>query len=92
VDLVEDDDPQIVQDGARLVDHVAQDLRRHHDQRSLAVDAVVSCEQPDVAGRVGAREVPELLVREGLERRGVEKPLALGAGFFQGILGNHRLA
>ena len=48
VHLVEHDDAEIVERRRPSVDHVAQDLGRHHHDRCVAVDRVVAGQQPDV--------------------------------------------
>ena len=74
VDLVEHDEAEVVERRRAGVDHVAQHLGRHHDDRGVAVDGVVAGQQADVAGAVALAEVAELLVRQRLQRRGVERP------------------
>ena len=74
------------------VQHVAQHLGRHHHDRRLAVDHVVAGQQADLLGAVAVDEVVELLVRQRLDRRGVE---ALAAGRQRQVhreLADHRLA
>ena len=72
VDLVHHHVSEALERSALFVQHVPQDLGGHHDDRSLRVDRVVAGEQPDLGGAVPGDEVAELLVRQGLERRGVE--------------------
>ena len=72
VDLVEHDVAQAPQRRRVGVDHVAQDFRRHHHDRCLAVDRVVPGEEPDARGAVTPAEVAELLVRQRLEGCRVE--------------------
>src|SRR5207302_3122213 len=51
---------------------------RHHDDGGLAIARVVPGEQPAPVGAVPRDEVAELLVRERLQRRGIERfPAAL---------------
>ncbi len=92
VDLVHDHVAQPCQGRAALVEHVAQHLGGHHHHRRLTVDRVVAGEQPDVAGVVARHEVAELLVGEGLQRRGVEGLAAGAQGQPDGELPHHRLA
>ena len=54
------------------IHHVAQDLGGHHDNGGLTVDRGVAGEQSDLVGAVASHEVGILLVRQGLDRRGVE--------------------
>src|SRR5262249_46381232 len=55
-------------------------------------DAVVAGEQPDAAGAVPADEVAVFLVRQGLDRGGVEAFAPPGQGQVHGELAHHRLA
>ena len=55
------------------VEHVAQDLGGHHDDRRLAVDRGVTGEQPDRVGAVPRDQLGVLLVRQRLDRRRVER-------------------
>ena len=55
VHLVEHDEAEVVERRRAGVDHVAQHLGRHHDDRRVAVDGVVAGEQADVAGAVARR-------------------------------------
>ena len=92
VHLVHDDALQAAQGVAALVQHVAQDLGGHHHDGGLAVDRVVAGQQPDALAAVGRHEVAVLLVRQRLERRGVEAfPPAVQRALDR-ELGHHRLA
>ncbi len=92
VDLVEDDKSKVVQRPGAGVDHVAEHLGRHHDRRRVAVDRVVAGQEPDRARAMDAAQVLELLVRQGLDRSGVERTFAVGQRGGDGVLGHHRLA
>ncbi len=92
VDLVEDDEAEVAEVPGAAVDHVAQDLGRHHHDRGVAVDHVVAGEQPDRLDPVALPEVAELLVRQRLQRRRVEGPATLAAGRPDAVLGDDRLA
>ncbi len=92
VDLVEHDEAEVVERRRPGVDHVAQHLGRHHDDRRVAVDGVVAGEQADAADAVALAQVAELLVRQRLERRRVERPPAVAAGRLDAVLGDHGLA
>ena len=82
-----------VREAARLcVDHVAQHLGCHDDDRCLTVDGVVPCQQADPVGAVLAPEVSVLLVRQGLDRRRVEHLRAFSEGEVDRVLGDDRLA
>ncbi|KZM36846.1 hypothetical protein OJAG_04830 [Oerskovia enterophila] len=72
VDLVHDDEREPVEGARARVEHVAQDLGRHDDDRGVAVDRRVAGQEPDLVGAVAAREVGVLLVGQGLDGRGVE--------------------
>ncbi len=92
VHFVEHHPPQPGEGRRRRVDHVAQHFGGHDDDRSVAVDRVVAGEEPDLARAVHPGEVGILLVRQRLQRRGVER---LGPGRqrpFHRVLGHHRLA
>ena len=92
VDLVHHHEAQADQRARAGVEHVAQHLGRHHDDRSLPVDHVVAGEQADLVGTVALHEVVVLLVRQGLDRRGVER---LASGLqreVDGELAHDRLA
>ena len=92
VHLVEHHEPQIPQRARAAVDHVAQDLGRHHDDGSVTVDAVVAGEEPDAPGAMPANEIAELLVRQRLDRRRVERLAALRERERDGVLRDDRLA
>ena len=47
VHLVEDDDAEAVERRRAAVDHVAEDLGGHHDDRGVAVDGVVAGQEAD---------------------------------------------
>ena len=92
VDLVEHDQPEAVERRRAGVDHVAQHLGGHHHHGGVAVDRVVTGEQPDLSRPVAFAEVAELLVRQRLERRGVERSTALPPGGLDAVLGDDGLA
>ncbi len=92
VHLVEHDDGEVVERRAAGVDHVAQHLGGHHHHRRVAVDRVVAGEQADVLRAEPGDEIVELLVRQRLDRRGVERSLAVGDRGVDGVLGDHGLA
>ena len=75
VHLVEDHEAQVCQRIDVCIDHVAEDLGGHHDDRSIAVDHVVPSQQTDQVGTVLVHEIAELLVGQRLDGRGVEDPL-----------------
>ena len=60
--------------------------------RRVTVDGVVAGEQPDLAGAVARPQVPELLVRQRLQRGGVERPAAGAPGDLDAVLGDDGLA
>ena len=80
VHLVHDDVAEVVEGARAGVDHVPQHLGRHDDDRGLGVDRAVTGQQADVRGAVPAGEVGVLLVRQGLDRRRVERLAALLQG------------
>ena len=57
---------------AHLVQHTPQDLSRHDQARRLGVDLHIAGQDADRGGRERVLEVAELLVRERLDRRGVD--------------------
>ncbi len=71
VDLIEDDAVDLVQIPGGLEEHVAEDLGGHHDDASVPVLGDVAGEETDLV-TVDGPQVAELLVGEGLDRRGVE--------------------
>ena len=92
VHFVEHHPPQPGEGRRGRVDHVAQHFGGHDDDRSIAVDRVVAREEPDLARAVHPGEVGILLVRQCLQRRGVE---GLGPGSQRAlhrVLGHHGLA
>ena len=92
VNLVQHDIAQVRKAPGLGVDHVAQDLGRHDDDRRLAVYGVVPGQQAHLPGAVLAAEVPVLLIREGLYGRGVEDLRPFREGEVDGVLGDDRLA
>jgi hypothetical protein len=57
VHLVHDDVAQVLQRGGTGVQHVPEHLGRHDDDRCVTVEGVVSGEEPDPRGAVGAHQV-----------------------------------
>jgi hypothetical protein len=92
VDLVEDDVAQVVQGARPCIDHVAEHLGRHHHDGCVTVDGVVAGEQPDPIGAESAQEVAVLLVRQRLDRGGVERLGPRGQRHVDRVLGHERLA
>ena len=90
VALVEDHVAQLVE--AAGVEHVAEDLRGHHQEPPARVDLDVAGEDADDVFAEGPGEVAELLVGEGLQRRGVGQALAGLQGELDGELRHQRLA
>lgn len=62
----------------RAIEHVAEDLGGHHQDRRLPVDGDVAGEQANLFWAELLAKIPELLVGEGLQGRCIENPLALG--------------
>ena len=91
VDLVEDDDAQVAQ-GCACVDHVAQDLCRHDDDRGTGVDRRVSGRQADVIRAVQVAQLQVLLVGQCLDRRRVERAHSLLEGDVGTELADDRLS
>ena len=73
VDLVEDDHGQIVEQRRPGEDHVAEDLGGHHHHRGLGLMGHVSGEQTHPVLAVAQGQLGELLIGQGLDRRGVER-------------------
>ena len=92
VHLVHHDEAEPVQGARARVEHVAQHLGGHDDDRRLAVDGVVTGQQPHLVGAVAGHEVGVLLVRQRLDRRRVERLAALRERQVDGELPHHRLA
>ena len=74
------------------VQHVPEDLRGHHDDGGLPIHGEVPGHQTDAFRPELLAEVPQLLVREGLERRCVKDLLTVGQGAVNGVLTNQGLA
>ena len=91
VDFVEDHIAKVAQRVGARVDHVAQDLGRHHDDRRVAVDRVVAGEQADVGAAMTAHQVDVLLIRQRLDGRRVERLRALGECTGRRVLRDDRL-
>ena len=77
VHLVHHDVAQAAQRRRVGVEHVAEHLGRHHDDARVAVDVRVAGEQPDLVGAVDVLQLAELLVRQRLDRRRVERLVAV---------------
>ena len=92
VDLVEHDRSEGVETTRTRIDHVSQNLGRHHHHGRVAVDGVVAREQTYPVTAVQSHQVVVLLVREGLDGRGVERSPPLGQGTVDSVFGDHRLA
>ena len=74
------------------VNHVPQHLGGHHDDGRVAVDRVVSGEQPDRDLPVPGDEIVVLLIRQRLDRRRVEALLPDGQREVHRKLADNRLA
>ena len=59
------------------VEHVAEHLGGHHDDAGVAVDVGVAGQQADLVDAVDVLQLAELLVRQGLDRRRVERLVAV---------------
>ena len=92
VHLVHHDRHEAVERVAALVQHVAQHLGRHDHHRGVPVDRVVPGEQAHLRRSQARDEVPELLVRERLERSRVEALAVSGERSIDGELGHDGLA
>ncbi len=77
VELVHDDEADV---GVRALTQrqVGEDLGGAADDRRTAVDGGVAGHHPDVLGPELRAEGEELLAHQRLDRRGVERPLAVG--------------
>ena len=92
VDLVHHDVAEAQQRARAGVEHVAEHLGGHHDDRRLAVDHVVAGQQADVVGAVAPDQVVVLLVGQRLDRRRVERLAARLQRQVDGELTDDRLA
>ena len=92
VHLVEHDHRQVAQSGAVAVDHVAQHFGGHHHHVGVGIDRVVAGEQTNPVRAQPCHEVVILLVGQGFDRRGVERPLAPCDDGVDGVLGHHGLS
>jgi hypothetical protein len=92
VDLVEDHIAHPLQPLRVLINKVAQDLRRHHHHRRQWVDGVLPGDEADITVPVASPIIAVLLVRERLQRRGVDgAPVGL-QGAEDRVVGDDRLA
>ena len=91
VHFVQDDVAEVAQRVRRRVDHVAQDLSRHHDDGRFTIDRVVTREQTDSVGTVPAHEIRVLLVRQRFDRRRVERLRSFVQRPLHGVLGHDGL-
>ncbi|MEZ5203894.1 MAG: hypothetical protein R2701_05820 [Acidimicrobiales bacterium] len=92
VDLVEDHPAELGKRPRPRVDHVAEHLGGHHDDRSVRTDGVVAREQPHLVGAEAMAQVGELLVGERLDRGGVEGSSPAGQRAIDRVVGHHGLA
>ena len=92
VDLVEDDVADQVQALGVLVDQVAQDLGRHHDDGRVVIDGVLTRDEADLGFAVLAHEVVVFLIAQGFERCCVQSLFAILQGSEDRVLGDHSLA
>jgi len=92
MNLVQDDVADLRQPLRLFVDQVAQDLGGHDHHRRARVDGVLAGHEPDVALAVAARVVAKLLVGEGLQRRGVDRPRLGREGAEDRVVRDHGLA
>ena len=92
VHLVHDDATEAPQRRRPGVQHVAQHLGRHDDDRGLAVEGDVTGEQADLVGAVDGGQLAVLLVGERLDRCRVEGLPALSHGQVHPELAHDRLA
>ncbi len=91
VHLVDHDRSEVAQVAAG-VDHVPQHLGRHDDDRRVAVDRVVTGQEPHGIVAMDLDEVAVLLVRKRLDRRGVERAPAVDAVRRDAVLRDDRLS
>lgn len=81
MDLVEDHRFDIVQLPWALEQHITEDFRRHDDDAGVPVFGNVASEEPDLVA-VDGPEVAEFLIRECLDRCGVDN----AAGAFERVV------
>ncbi len=95
VNLVHDDErepAEAIEPGGFRVQHVSQDLGGHDDHRCIRVAGCVAGQQTDRVTAVAGHQVGVLLVRQRLDRRGVEAALTAGKGKMGRELADDRLA
>ena len=92
VHLVHDDVGEVAERRRAGIEHVAEHLGGHDDNGRLPVDAGVAGEEADVVLAVPCDEIAVLLVRQRLDRGGVEALAARGEGEVDGELPDDRLA
>ena len=92
VDFIENDVCDVVQCSRTGVDHVPQDFSGHHHHRRLAVDRVVSGQEPNPFCSVDLAELDELLVAQSFDRRRIERPASALNGQMNRSFCNQSLA
>ncbi len=92
VDFVEDDEAERLQLVRLGEQHVAQHLGRHDHDLGAGIDRHVAGEESDAALAVEGTQFAVLLIRECLQRCGVERPLPALEDASDGVVGDQRLA
>jgi len=75
MDLIEDHQADLFESGRLGIDHVSKHLCCHHDDLGVTIDHVVAREQAHPLRSVSGHQVRILLIGEGFDRGGVERPL-----------------
>ena len=91
MDFVEDHRAHVV-DACPGDKHVSQHLGGHHQNRGVAVDHDVPCQQADLVVNPDGAEVPVLLIGQRLDGRGVDRSRAVLARHEDAKLANDRLS
>ncbi len=92
VDLVQDDEPEAVEQWGAGEEHIAQHFGRHDHHRSFRTVRYVAREKTRFFGPVRGRQLCELLVGQRLQGGRVEGFATLFQGTCDGVVRHHRFA
>lgn len=86
MNFVKDDPRDLTHDFGSTVQHGSQNLCRHDQARGTGVDGNISCHQTNIAKLL--QKLSVLLVRQGLDRTGVDDTLLSSKGGGDSKLGD----
>jgi hypothetical protein len=75
MDFVENNKLHVTYQIRTLIQHAAQNLSRHDEATGLRVNLYVSGKNTDRCSAEGLLKVAELLIRQRLDRRGIDGPV-----------------